>query len=115
MNRAAAKWIESARFDVRAKSLPTNSYDTLRVMVRSLLAERFHLQVHKEQRPVEVYALVAAKPKLKAADPSTRATCKSAPANGTRAYICQNATLERLVDRVTPRNFLPHRKSLFSN
>jgi uncharacterized protein (TIGR03435 family) len=94
------KWIESARFDVRAKSAPTNSYDTLRVMARSLLAERFHLRVHKEQRPVEVYALVAAKPRLKAADPSTRATCKSAPANGTRTYICQNAKLERLVERL---------------
>ncbi len=94
------KWTESARFDVRAKSAPTNSYDTLRVMVRSLLGERFHLLVHKEQQPVEVYALVAAKPKLKAANPSTRATCKPAPANGTRAYICQNATLGRLVDRL---------------
>jgi uncharacterized protein (TIGR03435 family) len=94
------KWIESARFDVRARSAPTNSLDTLRVMAQSLLAERFHLKVHKEQQRVDVYALIAAKPKLKAADPSTRATCKSVPTGTTRAYICQNATLERLVDRL---------------
>ena len=94
------KWIESARFDVRAQSAPTNSDDTLRVMVQSLLAERFHLKVHKEQQPVEVYALIAGKPKLKAADPSTRATCKSAPTSTTRTYICQNATMGRLVDRL---------------
>ena len=30
----------------------------------------------------------------------TRATCKSAPTSSTRSYICQNAGLERLVDRL---------------
>ena len=34
------------------------------------------------------------------ADPSARATCKSAPTGTTRSYICQNATLDRLVDRL---------------
>ncbi|HEX7422723.1 MAG TPA: TIGR03435 family protein, partial [Terriglobales bacterium] len=43
---------------------------------------------------------VADKPRLKAADPSARATCKSAPTGTTRSYICQNATLDRLVDRL---------------
>jgi uncharacterized protein (TIGR03435 family) len=105
------KWIESARFDVRAKSAPTASDDTLRVMTRSLLAERFHFRVHKEQQPVEVYALLRNKPKLKPADPSTRATCKSAPTGTTRTYICQNATLDRLVDRLNDDNggYLHHK------
>jgi uncharacterized protein (TIGR03435 family) len=92
------KWIESTRFDVLAKTAPTNSDDTLRIMLQSLLSERFHLKVHKELQPVEVYALLAARPKLKPADPSTRATCRSAPTGTTRTYNCQNATLGRLVD-----------------
>jgi uncharacterized protein (TIGR03435 family) len=94
------KWIESARFDLLAKSAPTASDDTIRVMARALLTERFHLKVHREQQAVDVYALVADKPRLKAADPSARATCKSAPTGTTRSYICQNATLDRLVDRL---------------
>src|SRR5260370_31935164 len=69
-------------------------------MARALLTERLHLKVHKEQQVVKVYALVAVKPRLKAADPSLRATCKSAPTGTTRSYICQNATLDRLVDRL---------------
>ncbi len=94
------KWIESARFDLLAKSAPTASDDTIRVMVRALLSERFHLKVHTEQQSVDVYALVADKPKLKAADLSARATCRSAPTGTSRSYICQNATLDRLVDRL---------------
>jgi len=83
--------------------------DTMRQMLRSLLIDRFKLEAHAENRLVDGYALVAAKPKLKRADPSNRPGCKDGPgADGSRPnwkdprianplasrlVTCQNMTL----------------------
>ena len=62
------KWVESSRFDVRAKvvdadaaELKNQSRDDRRRMLQVLLAERFHLQVHTEVKTLPVYELVVAK------------------------------------------------------
>src|SRR5580692_7668631 len=36
-------WLEMQRFDIQAKATPGTSADDLRLMLRSLLADRFHL------------------------------------------------------------------------
>ena len=60
--------------------------NSMRMMLRSLLIDRFKLAAHTEDRLVSGYALVAAKPKLRKADPSNRAGCKDgAGADGARA------------------------------
>ena len=41
-------------------------------MLRALLADRFKLAVHFEDRPMTAYTLTAPKPKLKKADAATR-------------------------------------------
>jgi uncharacterized protein (TIGR03435 family) len=63
-------WVESEPFDVTAKAETNASYDDLRVMVQTLLADRFQLKFHREMREQPVYALVLAKngPKLKEAN-----------------------------------------------
>ena len=56
-------WALSDGFDILAKSEnhdPTK--DQMRVMMQSLLADRFKLRVHTESRRVSVFALVLAKP-----------------------------------------------------
>lgn len=78
----APKWVGSARFDVAAKMSPTptgsHGWDAdLRMMLRSLLSDRFRMKTHYEDRVMEAYTLVATKPKLKkAAPPYNRADCK---------------------------------------
>jgi uncharacterized protein (TIGR03435 family) len=74
----APKWIETERYDIVAKisdeaaaSGPVD-IDTVWVMMRALLADRFKLAAHMEDRPGTAYNLVAAKPKLKKADPASR-------------------------------------------
>jgi uncharacterized protein (TIGR03435 family) len=59
-------WVNSDEYDVEAKASAPVSLQELRLMLRTLLAERFKLQVHTEKREGRVYALVAAKsgPKL---------------------------------------------------
>jgi uncharacterized protein (TIGR03435 family) len=80
-------WVSSARFDIDAKEdaaiaaelakLPEQQQgDEVRRMLRTLFAERFHLQIHHETRSLPVYELVLAKsgPKLlpAAAQPGTQ-------------------------------------------
>ena len=59
-------WLSTARFDITARVPPNASQDQYRLMIRHLLAERFHLAVHREKRELQVYELVVAKngPKL---------------------------------------------------
>ena len=51
-------WIGSDRFEVGATIPAGTSTDTVREMLRALLAERFHLATHTEKRDLPVYALL---------------------------------------------------------
>ncbi len=66
------RWLDSEHFDLVAKAPPDTPIDTQRIMIQAVLAERFHLQVHRENRPMPVYALVVGKsgPKLHRAEGS---------------------------------------------
>ena len=102
------KWLDTQRFDIVAKASAVEQMDdgTMGMMLRSLLMDRFKLATHFEDRPVTVWALVAAKPKLKTADPSNRSTCKVAGvgSNGgvsaarLRTFTCQNMTMPLFAD-----------------
>jgi uncharacterized protein (TIGR03435 family) len=98
--KGGEKWLDSARFDIVAKTAPTESPDTLRVMLQSLLAQRFGLKVHKDRQPVTVYALTAVKPKLKDANPAERSTCTMSLADGGREYTCRNVTMAQFAERL---------------
>lgn len=60
-------WAGKQRFDLEAKAEAATAPEAeLRLMLRRLLAERFKLQLHEEEKEVDGYALVVAKggPKL---------------------------------------------------
>jgi uncharacterized protein (TIGR03435 family) len=104
-------WADSARFDINAKALsdgPQSALDpnTMAPMILALLKDRFKLAYHTEERELSAYTLVAAKPKMKKADPSTRSWCKNpaqvpgappAP-SGMNALICQNITMTQFAE-----------------
>lgn len=98
------KAAESAHYDVVAKvatSGPVNAQDididTLRLMLRSLLAERFGLKAHMEDRPISAYTMTAAKQtKLQKADPENRTNCKSGAGTNpilNRLITCTNMNM----------------------
>jgi uncharacterized protein (TIGR03435 family) len=64
-------WLDSDKYDIVAKAPAGTPESQLPAMLRSLLADRFKLAVHREQKVVSVYALVVAKngPKLAKAEP----------------------------------------------
>src|ERR1035441_2691732 len=58
-------WIETARFDILAKVPPNAPKGQVPLMLQNLLAERFKLTVHREQKGMPVYAMVVGKGGLK--------------------------------------------------
>jgi uncharacterized protein (TIGR03435 family) len=64
-------WMDTVKFDIVAKYPAGASKDQRPPMLRTLLAERFHLAIHLESKEMPAYALVVAKggPKLQAAEP----------------------------------------------
>jgi uncharacterized protein (TIGR03435 family) len=54
-------WIATDRYDVEAKTNRPASADEQSLMLRTLLAERFHLEVHKESKELRAYVLTAGK------------------------------------------------------
>jgi len=57
-------WVRTSRFDIEAKSsaldFPAPQHRLRRRMLESMLAERFHLKMHRETREVPVYEVVVA-------------------------------------------------------
>ncbi len=57
------QWARTETFDIHAKTdIPNPTKDQMRQMMRSLLEDRFKLAVHRETRPVPIFALTLAKP-----------------------------------------------------
>jgi uncharacterized protein (TIGR03435 family) len=64
---SAPDWLNSTRFDISARIPSGVDADQYRRMLQSMLAERFHLAVHRESREMRIYYLSVAKngPKIK--------------------------------------------------
>jgi uncharacterized protein (TIGR03435 family) len=58
---AGPGWMDSDHFDVIAKTAPGTPRDTERLMLQKALADRFHLAVHRERKPMPVFALTVSK------------------------------------------------------
>lgn len=56
------QWATTDRFDIQARANGNPTKDQMREMVQSLLAERFQLAIHFDERQVPGYALVLVKP-----------------------------------------------------
>jgi uncharacterized protein (TIGR03435 family) len=101
--KGAPAWLNADRFDVVAKAPPGTPMDTLRLMVQRLLADRFHLVVHRETKVMKVYALVAANggPKLKEAQGSGDPVCiRSISEDNVYHRDCHNMTMRQLADQL---------------
>lgn len=53
--------LNGSRYDIRAKTAEPVSVNTLRLLLQNLLALRFKLQLHREQKRTSVYELVISK------------------------------------------------------
>jgi uncharacterized protein (TIGR03435 family) len=54
------EWIKSGRFEIQAKSENAASEGQIKLMLQTLLADRFHLQFHRDTKEFSGYALSVA-------------------------------------------------------
>lgn len=95
------KWAKETSFDLVAKAPHDTPPATLRLMLQALLAERFKIRSHNEDRPQPAYVLTVDKRghKLQPAA-GTQSSCSwiELPSSVTRRQ-CQNMTMAELVPR----------------
>jgi uncharacterized protein (TIGR03435 family) len=98
-------WLDSDRFDIEAKSdRPEDGDGELMARLRTLLAERFKLAVHRETRTISAYELELAKngPKLEKAEDEQART------NSGRGLIDASAiTMTRFAEVLSRQMALP--------
>jgi uncharacterized protein (TIGR03435 family) len=123
------KFVDTDRYDIIAKAptygpepdatsgpvegprFQTIDQDSINVMLRNLLIERFNIKFHTEERPSTAFVLTASKPKMKKADPANRTGFHegpgpdgkdpriSNPAAG-RLVTCENMTMKQLAQNL---------------
>jgi uncharacterized protein (TIGR03435 family) len=99
---AGPEWIKvDERYDILANAPGHATNDEMRLMLRTLLAERFQMKSHFEKREMSVYALLPGKgePKLQKADPNAR----QALGGGASGAQFHNFPLSRLTFLLTRR------------
>ncbi|MGA3238544.1 MAG: TIGR03435 family protein [Bryobacteraceae bacterium] len=126
----APKFIDSDRYDITAEAptygpepeatsdgpsegarFQTIDQDSINVMLRNLLIERFKIKYHTEERPSTAFILTTVKPKMKKADPANRTGYHEGPgpdgkdpriANPAvgRLVTCENMTMKQLAQNL---------------
>ena len=106
-------WLEIDRFDIVAVAPAASTAASLKLMLRTLLSERFKLVLHDDTRPMAAYALVSGgHPKLKEADGSGESSCSFTREESTPAlpqtpgavtlpvllYTCRNTSMARFAE-----------------
>ncbi len=114
----APKFMDSDRWDIIAKAPEAMAADgdadneALFQMVKTLLADRFKLKVHTEERAIPAFTMTAPRPKMKKADPNSRTGCKEGPPQLVKAdprnsnpvlgrlLSCTNTTMAYFADQL---------------
>src|SRR5690349_10281244 len=79
---AGPSWLDLNRFDLSARAPSGSTPEQARLMLQTLLAERFSLKIHKDSKELPGFTLSAGsgKPKMKpAADDSAGPNCQGQP------------------------------------
>jgi uncharacterized protein (TIGR03435 family) len=92
------KWMESARFDITAKTENKTGNEQMMQMLQSLLAERFQLTLHREKKMVAGYSMTVAKGGIK----MTKAEGDSSSSQGGKGTLtAKGLSMFKLADRLS--------------
>ena len=95
MIAGAPKWADTDRFDLVAKAAPDTPVATMRLMLQTLLADRFKLAFHNEEKVKSAYVLTVGKRgmKLQAGSGGPQDCSWSVADSGLRRRTCHNLTM----------------------
>ena len=96
-------WLANEKYDIVAKTSSPASDDQLRLMLQTLLADRFQLKLHRETKELPVYLLVAGKRGAKLRASASEGSSSMRPAGGGLEF--RNFTMAELAERLSVRPF----------
>lgn len=92
------KWLDDLRYDIIARTSAAGGNDALMEMLQSLLADRFHLSLHRATQSLTGYSLTVSKGGIKA----TPSDGDGSSTNGGKGRIdAKGATMARLAMRLS--------------
>jgi uncharacterized protein (TIGR03435 family) len=96
-------WITSAefRYDITAKAAPGATRDQILHMMQALLAERFRLAYHREQRPLRYFALVVAKGGARRPQPTNATATLPAGVKGQLRILSNRMPMSEVVSSLS--------------
>ena len=108
--QSGPSWLDWDHFDIMAKAPSTTSKAEIRLMLQSLLAQRFSLVAHTGSAPMPAYVLTApkGKTKLKESEGTGDPSCEYQPPPANQApgaipqiaFTCHNETMEKFAEDV---------------
>jgi len=103
-------WLSTDRFEVTAKAPKGTSDESAKLMLRSLLADRFKLTIHTEDRPLPVYFLTVGKKLLIKKASGDDGDCQPKIERPWLTFTCKSLTMKQLAERVTQwaNNYVDH-------
>lgn len=95
-------WLPSERYDINARAAAGAPEDQLRLMLRTLLADRFKLVTHTEQKTMPYYLLTVAKggPKFKETTEAGEPVLSAGPNSSTA--VLRRVPMSQLIDMLQP-------------
>ena len=102
-------WLDADRFDITTKVPPGTTRETALLMLQSMLADRFKLAVHRQEKEMQVYALTVGKRgvRLKESAEGTPFDCDQ-KGFGTPLFTltCRHMTMKQLTPQLKVMGFL---------
>ncbi len=96
---SAPDWTDTTRFDITAKTDEPVTVAQLKLMLQPLLADRFKLTFHHENRELKAFAMTVAKgqPKLTEADPAGTASHQ----NSASGMVSKDMSMKEFADYIS--------------
>ena len=100
----APDWADTLHFDIAAKAEGKVKQEEFRLMLQSLLKDRFELKAHREPKIMSAYALLPAKTgfKLKPAEGEGSST-NSSGNGGSVTLTCKHVSMAKLAEVISGR------------
>ncbi len=95
-------WLDAARFNINAKSAGPATEDQLKLMMQTLLADRFKLALHRQTKEFQVYLLVPAKNGAKLQESKGEGETNVQPQQDRMSVSVQHMPVSQMIDLLTP-------------
>jgi uncharacterized protein (TIGR03435 family) len=96
------EWLDSARYNINAKSAGPATEDQLQLMMQTLLADRFKLAAHQQTKEFQVFVLAPGKNGTKLQESKSEGESVILPQPNSMTVTIQRAAISQMIEMMTP-------------